>query len=79
MTMNSSTYPNAKFDRHGTPRDCPAADWACKRLASYTALQRGLAASLVCYVSEDDVDLTRKEFLATVAARIEMDLENGEF
>ena len=41
-----STYPSAKLDRHGTPRDCPAADWTRKRLASYTALQRALAASL---------------------------------
>jgi hypothetical protein len=69
-----STYPSPKLDRHGTPRDCPAADWTCKRLASYTGLQRALAASLVPYVTEDDCELTREQFLWVVASRISDDL-----
>lgn len=78
MTMNDSTYPDDSFDRHGTPRDVAAADWPCKRTASYTRLERGLAASLVPYVSGDDSVLTRVEFLRTVVARIETDLLAGD-
>ena len=78
MTFTTnSTFPNEKFDRHGTPRDCPAADWTCKRTASYSGMQRALAASLVPYVSDDDVELTREQFLRTVISRIEDDLKHG--
>jgi hypothetical protein len=77
MSMNNSMYPDEHFDRHGTPRGSPAAQWPCKRTASYSGLQRGLALSLVPYVSEEDFDLTREEFLRTVASRIADDLQHG--
>jgi len=79
MPSCSSTFPNERFDRHGTPRNCPATEWPAKRLVSYSALARGLAASLVPYVSEDDVDLTREQFIRTVASRISDDLEHKTF
>jgi len=40
--------------------------------------KRELAKSLVCYVSEDDMVLSRRVFLATVIDRIQSDLENNE-
>lgn len=75
----SSTFPNEEFDRHGTPRGVPAADWQCKRIASYSAMERGLAASLVPYVSGDDVEMTREQFLRIVMTRIADDLEHHTF
>ena len=74
MPTSTSTFPNKRYDRHGAPRDCPAADWTARRTASYTELQRGLAASLAPYVSDDDQNLTREQFLRTVASRIADDL-----
>ena len=74
--LTGSTYPDAQYDRHGVSRDVPAAEWSTRRLGSYSRLARGLAASLVPYVSEDDVELTREQFLRTVVDRIEMDLRD---
>lgn len=68
-----STYPNEQWTRHRTPR-VPAATWGCISVASYTDMQYGLATSLVPYVSGDDVELTREQFLRAVIARIESDL-----
>lgn len=70
-----SKYPNEKLTRHGTPRDIPAAKWTCMKTASYSGLQYGLAASLVCYVSDNDATLTREQFLGIVADRIADDLK----
>lgn len=74
-----STYPNDKFDRHGTPRNTPAADWHDKRIASYSQLARGLATSLVPYVSEEDICHDRRTFLEIVRDRIEMDLLTNDY
>lgn len=71
----TSKYPDDKRTRHGTPRDVPAAKWTCMNEASYSALQYGLAASLVCYVSDDDAILTREQFIGIVADRIADDLK----
>lgn len=68
-----TVYLNKSWDRHGIPRNVPAADWPCKH-ARYSQLERGLAASLVPYVSGDDATMSRIEFLETVIARIEQDL-----
>lgn len=73
-----TTYPDAHYDRHGVPRDCPATDWPVRRLTSYSRLQRGLAASLVPYVSDDDASSTREQFLREVVARIQLDLLTGD-
>lgn len=37
-----------------------------------------LTKSLMCYVSGDDLELTRVEFLSSVVARIQSDLEHGD-
>lgn len=73
-----STYPDDKRDRHRTHRGVPAMDWPTKRTSSYSADQRALAASLVPYVSDDDVELSRNEFLLTVADRIVSDVKAGD-
>jgi len=77
--MTNSTFPDADFDRHGAPRDVPAADWPVRRTASYTRMQRGLAASLVPYTSTEDHADDRRTFLENVVARIHHDLLTGEF
>lgn len=38
-----------------------------------------LAASLACYVSEDDWGMDRQDFLVNVRDRIDMDLLSGEY
>lgn len=42
-------------------------------------LVKRLTASLHCYVSEDDVALDRRAFLAMVASRITQDLATGDY
>lgn len=46
--------------------------------AKQPKLAKELAQSLVCYVSEDDIFLSRKQFLATVLARIDCDLIHND-
>lgn len=75
--------PNYRIDenttRHLTPRNVPAARWASMQTASYDDMQRGLALSLVPYVSGDDAELTREQFLRMVMTRIADDLHYGTF
>jgi hypothetical protein len=78
-SMNYSTYPDDKRDRHGALRNTQAADWAHRRFASYSGVQYGLAASLVPYVSDDDKPLTREQFLRVIVMRIEDDLKYKTF
>lgn len=51
-----------------------AVPWVWKK---ETKIRRALAKSLVCYVTEDDTGLTRKQFLHMVMSRIEDDLREG--
>lgn len=74
----SSNYPDEKFDKHGIPR-VAAGKFAVQRTASFSMMERGLAISLAVYVSGDDADLSREQFLRTVISRIEDDLAHGTF
>lgn len=46
---------------------------------TYSPARLRLALSLACYVSDDDTELTRGEFLELVAGRINHDLLTGEY
>lgn len=70
----SSRFPNDTWDMDGRRRPYSV---AVPRDPSAT--QKTLAASLYCYVSDDDMALDRREFLAMVRDRIDLDLQTGEY
>lgn len=44
-----------------------------------TPIEIELAVSLACYVSIEDMQMTRREFLETVRDRIELDLHDNTY
>lgn len=55
------------------------AAWEPAERQSISSTQKALAKSLACYVTGDDIVLTREQFLRTVAGRIADDLFDSTF